>query len=228
MNNTIITCIALVVGLGFTSAALAKQYYGEYLCGYPGFKCIKVQRGDTWEKLFPNARDRDLVMRLNRTNMPVKYRSWIVVPTNLSRLDSLELSPFPLQRDTNGKKLVYVNIGKQAFGAYDEDGKLVHWGPVSGGKGYCPDVGRACNTVVGNFKVYRKQGPNCISSKFPVETNGGAPMPYCMHFHKGYAMHGGELPGYPASHGCVRMMVEDAQWLSQHFVTIGTKVVVKP
>ena len=32
-----------------------------------------------------------------------------------------------------------------------------------------------------------------------------APMPYYMEFSPAVGMHGGYLPGYPASHGCVRM-----------------------
>lgn len=224
---SLISAGLIVGGLTLSSSALADgKYYGSHLCGYAGFKCIKIKRGDTWEKLFPNARDRAIVMRLNRMNMPVKYRSWIVVPTNLSRINNMELSPFPLHRQTNGKKLVVVSLSMQAFGAYDSSGKLVHWGPVSGGKGFCPDVGRACTTSVGSFSIFRKQGPECISSKFPIETDGGAPMPYCMHFNGGYALHGSTLPGYNASHGCVRLFFEDAKWLNQDFAPIGTKVIV--
>ncbi len=62
-------------------------------------------------------------------------------------------------------------------------------------------------------------------------------MPYCMYFHKGFALHGSDdIPGYRASHGCVRMFIEDAKWLNQEFVEvgndktqlIGTKVVIRP
>src|SRR3989338_2327013 len=222
----LIAAALLVSGLTLSTGTYAQQYYGKFLCGYPGFKCVKVKRGDTWEKLFSDARDRQIVMRLNRTNMPVKYRSWIVVPTNLSSLNNLELSPFPLHRNTNGHKLILVNLTYQAFGAYDKNGQLVHWGPVSGGKGYCPDVGRACNTALGNFKIFRKQGEECVSSKFPIETNGGAPMPYCMHFSCGFALHGSTLPGYNASHGCVRFFFEDAKWMNHEFTDIGTPVIV--
>lgn len=231
MKKSILTLTAAMlftVGLSITStsAMASAQYYGKHLCAYPDFKCVKVSRGQTWDSLFPNSRDRELVMRLNRTNMPLKYRSWIVVPTNIKKLTYMDLAPFPMHRDTNGKKLLLVNLNQQAFAAYDADGKLELWGPVSGGKGYCPDVGRGCNTATGNFAIYRMQGPECKSSKFPVETNGGAPMPYCMHFKGGFALHGSTLPGYHASHGCVRLFTEDAKWLNQHFLNIGTKVIV--
>ncbi len=33
----------------------------------------------------------------------------------------------------------------------------------------------------------------------------GAPMPFFMRVHGGVGMHAGHLPGYPASHGCIRM-----------------------
>lgn len=223
---SILSTAILTMGLTFSTQSFAQRYYGAYLCGYPGFKCVKVSRGDTWENMFSNTRERAMVMRLNRTNMPLKYRSWIVVPTNLSSINNMQLSPFPAHRDTNGKKELIVNLTIQAFGAYDVQGNLVHWGPVSGGRSYCPDIGRSCNTATGSFAIYRKQGEECKSSRFPIETRGGAPMPYCMHFHGGFALHGSTLPGYNASHGCVRLFFDDAKWLNQDFLNIGTKVIV--
>ena len=222
----VLAAITLIGGLSIDTALASQRYYGKFLCGYPDFSCVQVKRGDSWEKLFPNAREREMVMRLNRTNMPLKYRSWIVVPKNPSRISKLDLSPFPLHRNTGGKKTIVVNLSDHAFGAYNANGKLVHWGPVSGGKGYCPDVGRACNTATGAFAIYRTGSKGCYSTKFPIETGGGAPMPYCMFFHKGFALHGSTLPGYHASHGCIRLFSEDAKWLNEDFAGVGTKVIV--
>ena len=54
-------------------------------------------------------------------------------------------------------------------------------------------------------------------------------MPYCMFFKGGFAMHGSSgVPGYNASHGCVRLFVDDAQWLNQDFADIGTQVIILP
>ena len=39
----------------------------------------------------------------------------------------------------------------------------------------------------------------------------GADMPYFMRFHGGIGMHGGYLPGFAASHGCVRMPINMAK-----------------
>ena len=85
-----------------------------------------------------------------------------------------------------------------------------------------------------NFKVYRKEGEDCVSNTFPIESDnhevaGGAPMPYCMFFHGGYADHGANaVPEHNASHGCVRIFPSAAQWLNENFMDIGTKVVVLP
>jgi L,D-transpeptidase catalytic domain len=52
-----------------------------------------------------------------------------------------------------------------------------------------------------------------------------APMPYFMRFHGSDGMHAGYLPGYPASHGCVRM---PEQYAIAFFnaVSVGTPVTV--
>lgn len=52
-----------------------------------------------------------------------------------------------------------------------------------------------------------------------------APMPYFMRFHGADGMHAGYLPGYPASHGCVRMPDEMAIAFYQA-VDVGTPVTV--
>ncbi|MCX7124554.1 MAG: L,D-transpeptidase, partial [Gammaproteobacteria bacterium] len=41
-----------------------------------------------------------------------------------------------------------------------------------------------------------------------------------------FALHGSTLPGYNASHGCVRLFFDDAKWLNQDFLNIGTRVTV--
>ncbi|MBS0290108.1 MAG: L,D-transpeptidase [Proteobacteria bacterium] len=120
-----------------------------------------------------------------------------------------------------GRNIINVNLAHGTWGAYDEDGNLIKSGHVSGGKSFCPDINKKCKTVTGTFKVYDKKGSNCKSKIFPVG-KGGAPMPYCMFFHEGYALHGSNaVPNYNASHGCVRMAPADAKWLNENFVKVG-------
>lgn len=50
-----------------------------------------------------------------------------------------------------------------------------------------------------------------------------APMRYFMRFHEAIGMHAGYLPGYPASHGCVRMPEQNAVAFF-HAIELGTPV----
>ncbi len=54
----------------------------------------------------------------------------------------------------------------------------------------------------------------------------GAPMAYFMRFNSGIGMHVGHLPGYAASHGCVRMP-EDMAKKFYNAAKLGTPVIVK-
>ena len=65
-----------------------------------------------------------------------------------------------------------------------------------------------------------------IDDKRPPGTHfKGAPMPYFMRIVDGVGMHAGYLPGYPASHGCIRM----PEFMAQNFfksVSSGTPVTI--
>lgn len=228
MKRIIIIITLLSFAMVGMQAQAAKKRYGAIICKEAGYTCYKVKKGDTWEKLFPDADARDVVKRLNRVNMRLR-RGWtIAVPVNLEGMTHFDVSPFPLKVNPTGRKTIIVDLRKLAWGAYDEDGNLIHWGPASGGQGWCGDVGKPCRTHTGNYSVVRKQDYNCTSSKFPLPY-GGAAMPYCMHYYRGFAMHGSfEVPGYNASHGCVRMFINDARWLNYDFTDYGTKVTVRP
>ncbi|HEV2613510.1 MAG TPA: L,D-transpeptidase [Gammaproteobacteria bacterium] len=217
----------VVVLLIIPRESLSAGTYGEVLCHEPGYTCFKVPSGETWESLFPDNAQRNIVMRLNRINEHLPVGRIIAIPEDLDIVDPMQYSPMDKQIPAPNEKLIIVDPNKMAWGAYDENGNLVKWGPASTGQAFCPDIQTGCRTKAGQFAVYGKGGPGCISSKFPVPY-GGAPMPYCMYFNKGYALHASELPGYNASHGCVRMFYEDAFWLSKEFVTVGTKVIIKP
>ncbi len=192
------------------------------------FNCYTVKRNENWKTLFPNPDQRDLVMRLNRINTSLYRGMKLAIPKNLSTANSMDYAPLPKTISPPGEKMIYVSIHPHvlAWGAYNAQGILQAWGPVSGGRGWCPDMGRGCHTVLGKFAIYEKEGSGCVSTKFPVG-RGGAPMPYCMFFHGGFALHGSyEVPGYNASHGCVRMFIPDARWLNQEFVGKGVAVII--
>ncbi|PJD93965.1 MAG: L,D-transpeptidase [Legionella sp.] len=151
----------------------------------------------------------------------------VVHHTTHYTLDKRGRSYFPMHIQASGQKLFVFDPKVAAWAAYDEDGNRVMTGAASGGKDICEDVGKPCRTVTGTFRVYNKRGANCKSGEYPVETEGGAKMPYCMYFFQGFTIHAGyEVPTYNASHGCVRVLPSAAKWLSENFITIGTRVIV--
>ncbi len=231
----LVSILIMYVPLVFAEPNSTSPYYGTGLCAYPQFQCIKVNRGESWEKLFPNPEQRDIVQKLNRSYNYLWPGKEIVVPRDIANLTILDVAPFPQRIDEREKQII-IDQEKLAWGAYDQNGQLVGWGPISSGRDKCSDSSRSCRTMTGIFRVFSKENQYCKSDVYPIG-KGGAKMPYCMYFHKGFALHGSDdIPGYRASHGCVRMFVQDAKWLNEHFADIstegnqytGTKVVVRP
>jgi L,D-transpeptidase catalytic domain len=97
----------------------------------------------------------------------------------------------PAEKIPNGPLTIVVSIGSQHVSLY-ADGTFVARGPVSTGMHGHP-------TPVGIFTVIQKDRyhrSNIYSA---------APMPYMQRITwSGVAVHEGVLPGYPASHGCIR------------------------
>ncbi len=127
-----------------------------------------------------------------------------------------------------GERVIVVNPHTHVWGAYTESGKLVRAGLATAGARYCNDIGRSCRTKTGEFRIFSLGDSDCVSSLYPVG-EGGAPMPYCMFFNGGQGLHGSDhLAEGNLSHGCVRISVNDAEWLRYHFAEKGTKVIIKP
>jgi len=144
-------------------------------------------------------------------------------------------SSLPTSLDPLGEKLIIVNPQIHMWGAYDEDGKLVKSGIATAGASYCPDIGKPCRTKVGTFRIESLGDAGCRSHTFPVG-RGGAPMPYCMYFNQGQALHGShEVVKANKSHGCVRLHKSAARWIRFNFAEepnsnnemLGTLVKIK-
>lgn len=205
------------------------RLFGQVLCQYDGFYCHKIKKNESWRSLFPDEHVRDIVMRINRLNIQLWRGMTIAIPDNPDGTDIMDYTPFELTIAPPGEKEVIIDPVFEAWAAYDAQGNLVRWGPASSGRAYCKDIDKPCYTHEGSYRVFSLGSSDCFSTKFPVP-DGGAPMPYCMYFNNGQALHGepNGLPGYNASHGCVRLYVNDAEWLRYDFVEMGTKIVVKP
>lgn len=113
-----------------------------------------------------------------------------------------------------GPLVIVVSIDRQKVTIYDSNGVFAE-APVSTGmKGH--------STPMGVFSVIQKH-------KFHHSNiYSGAPMPYMQRITwSGVAMHAGVLPGYPASHGCIRMPMAFAvkMW---NWTKMGARVLVTP
>ncbi|MGY4624886.1 L,D-transpeptidase [Bradyrhizobium sp. USDA 4486] len=113
-----------------------------------------------------------------------------------------------------GPLVIVVSIDRQKVTIYDSNGVFAE-SPVSTGmKGH--------STPMGVFSVIQKH-------KFHHSNiYSGAPMPYMQRITwSGVAMHAGVLPGYPASHGCIRMPMAFAvkMW---NWTKMGARVIVAP
>lgn len=72
--------------------------------------------------------------------------------------------------------------------------------------------------VKGGVDVRRDKRP-------PGTTYRGASMPYFLRFNGAIGLHAGNVPWYPASHGCVRLPIGMARTFYRN-VSVGTPVVV--
>ncbi|AUW58379.1 hypothetical protein C1T17_09960 [Sphingobium sp. SCG-1] len=99
-----------------------------------------------------------------------------------------------------GPLAIMVSIDRQHLYVYRGD-TLIGVSTVSTGK-----PGKA--TPLGEFRILQKN----VFHRSNIYSN--APMPYMQRLTwGGIAIHGGELPGYPASHGCIRVPLEFAKKL---------------
>ena len=108
--------------------------------------------------------------------------------------------------------LALVSLKDQRVTIYDKDGAILH-APVSSGQtGY--------ETPVGIYAVLQKEAEH-YSNRYD-----DASMPFMQRITwTGVALHAGALPGYPASHGCIRLPYEFAQRLFP-LTKLGMRVVV--
>lgn len=82
------------------------------------------------------------------------------------------------------------------------------------------------NYVASDGSIIQKDVDVTKDPKPPGAIFDGAPMTYFMRFNGGVGLHAGYLPGFAASHGCVRMP-DDMAAIYFRNVEVGTPVVVQ-
>lgn len=187
------------------------------LCGvhYPSdsrieWKCVKLRWTDTPEGMFgEHWQD---VLRFNRLDRRHFYggRS-IKVPEQFEELKDFTPLPLTYPDAAGEEKFILVDQTEMFLGAY-EYGKLVFSSPVAVGiKGH-----RVPN---GEFRIDAADRRH-KSNLYTIEEIGRPyPMHYGLRFYvdkrakttPSYYIHGRDLPGHPASHGCIGLYDEEMQ-----------------
>lgn len=113
-----------------------------------------------------------------------------------------------------GPLIISISIDQQKIRVYDSNGLFAEDRVSTGMKGH--------PTPMGVFSIIQKH------KMHHSNIYSGAPMPYMQRITwSGVAMHQGVLPGYPASHGCIRMPNAFAvkMW---NWTKMGARVLVTP
>ena len=134
------------------------------------------------------------------------------------------------------RRAIVIRLSDQRAFLY-KDGAVVAISPASTGReGY--------NTPTGKYRVIGKDIDHRSSLYGEYARNGrvvkagvdvrkdarprgavfvGAPMPYYLQIAPSYGLHAGHVPGYPASHGCIRL---PNRWAKRFYyaVKVGTPV----
>lgn len=115
-----------------------------------------------------------------------------------------------------GAKRVSLNLTEQRMRAW-EGGRLVLDTRISSGR-------EGKETPQGSFRAGPLKSRMLISHKY-----GDAEMPWCVQVSGDVCIHGfASVPGYPASHGCVRVPLtgrNPARWFYE-WITIGTPIAI--
>ncbi|CAN5420646.1 hypothetical protein BH20VER3_BH20VER3_17480 [soil metagenome] len=158
----------------------------------------------------------------------------------LQRQEPINVSPRLLEQVTPENSRIRVSLSKQRAYLFLGD-QIAIDSPISSGK-------RSRMTPKGSFRVIEKDRDHRsniygnfvdssgrivrsgVSSRIDSAPSGthfvGAPMTWFMRLtDDGVGMHVGILPGYPASHGCIRMPSVAAKMFYDR-VKVGTPVVV--
>jgi len=179
---------------------------------YPSLKNIKwhahfVQPHETLESLF--GADWVWVARFNRVDRRHVYPGMTIKAPDIMA-DIRDYTPLPrfYQPAARQGKYILVDITEQWLGAYD-GGKLVFSTPAATGKA-------TTETPTGMFRIDARHLTHTSSLYKTQDEAEQYPMDNAIRFYIGddnvsYWIHARDLPGRPASHGCIGLFDEEMQ-----------------
>lgn len=182
-----------------------------------------VGRKEFFKQFSDSLSDNDLTILsdINRVDKNhLKRLDSIVVPTPMT-LSRVEYSPFPsvVTSLQEVDKILFFAYYEEYFGAY-EKGKLILTGPTNMGKS-------SSRTPTGLFFTNwkSKESISTVSSEWILKWN------FNVSNFGGVGFHEYALPGYPASHSCMRLKAEDAMffysWANQWKLDTADNVIAK-
>lgn len=179
---------------------------------YPSLNSVRwhahfVEPHETLESLF--GPDWVWVARLNRIDRRHVYPGMTIKAPD-SMADIRGYSPLPLTYEParQHEKYILVDISEQWLGAY-EQGRLVFSAPAATGKA-------GTETPTGMFRIDARHLTHSSSLYKTANDEEQYPMDNALRFHIGsdnvsYWLHARDLPGRPASHGCIGLYDEEMQ-----------------
>lgn len=188
-----------------------------------------IQKKDSIKKFLKTLSDSEIniIASINRVDKGfLKNFDSIVVPVDKS-LALQQYFPFPFYasflKDVN--KIIFFSYPSQSFAAY-QYGLLVYTGPTSMGR-------KADKTPTGLFFTNWKaeETTSTFNDEWELKWN------FNIENKLGVGFHQYEMPGYPASHSCLRLTETDAKYLyewadqweikgTDNIIAHGTPVVV--
>lgn len=180
-----------------------------------------------WKQNQSDDRKTNIVLAINRTDsVHFKKMDTVIIPQDFSG-DVEAYLPFPYHVDAlnDVNKIIFFSYPAQAFAAY-EHGELLYTGPTNMGRKKDPTPAGLYFT---NWKA--EKTTSTFNDEWELKWN------FNIQNKEGIGFHEYELPGYPASHSCLRLQEKDAkllynwadQWVLQgqdNLLAKGTPVIV--
>ncbi len=179
---------------------------------YPSLKAIKwhahfIKPHESLESLFGD--DWVWVARFNRIDRRHIYPGMTIKsPDNMADIRGYTPLPQEYEPARGHDKYILVDITEQWLGAY-ENGRLIFSFPAATGKA-------GTETPTGIFSISARHLTHTSSLYKTANDEEQYPMDNAMRFYIGpdnvsYWLHARDLPGRPASHGCIGLFDEEMQ-----------------
>jgi len=211
----IVTVLILLLGLCSPPSEAAEDIQSLCQFHYPSdylfeWDCVQLTAKHSPSRLFGKLWPDGL--RFNRMDRRHFFEGlWIKVPRRVEEIRGFTPMPPTFPEAETEPKFILIDQHEMFLGAY-EFGRLIFSTPVA--------VGVEGNRLQNGTYQVDAIDPWHKSSLYPVEgTERPYPMHYALRIHidkradgwTSYWIHGRDVPGYPASHGCIGLYDEEMQ-----------------